>query len=258
MGFDGIDLTVRPKGHVLPERVSEDLPLAAEIFKKAGLKIYMITTSINNADDPVTTNILKTASSLGIRHYRMDWFNYEEEKSIEENLVRIRIQMEKLALLNEKYSIFGEYQNHSGTYFGASVWDLYEVLNEIRSPWLGSQFDIMHAMVEGANSWKTRLKLIKPYIHSLDMKDFIWLKEKEKWTAEPRPLGDGMINFPEYLTLLKQYEIAGPVSLHFEYPLGGAETGANSITIPKEEFLFFIQKDLKELKKKFSAAGLSS
>lgn len=24
MGFDGIDLTVRPKGHVLPERVAED------------------------------------------------------------------------------------------------------------------------------------------------------------------------------------------------------------------------------------------
>src|SRR2546423_1681783 len=26
MGFDGIDLTVRPKGHVLPERVETDLP----------------------------------------------------------------------------------------------------------------------------------------------------------------------------------------------------------------------------------------
>ena len=26
LGFDGIDLTVRPEGHVLPERVEEDLP----------------------------------------------------------------------------------------------------------------------------------------------------------------------------------------------------------------------------------------
>ena len=25
IGFDGVDLTVRPKGHVLPERVEEDL-----------------------------------------------------------------------------------------------------------------------------------------------------------------------------------------------------------------------------------------
>ncbi len=28
LGFDGIDLTVRPEGHVLPERVEEDLPKA--------------------------------------------------------------------------------------------------------------------------------------------------------------------------------------------------------------------------------------
>src|SRR5215471_18287569 len=30
IGFDGIDLTVRQSGHVLPERVEEDLPKAAE------------------------------------------------------------------------------------------------------------------------------------------------------------------------------------------------------------------------------------
>ena len=34
MGFDGIDLTVRPKGHVLPERVETDLPKAVEAMKK--------------------------------------------------------------------------------------------------------------------------------------------------------------------------------------------------------------------------------
>ena len=28
LGFAGIDLTVRPKGHVLPERVADDLPRA--------------------------------------------------------------------------------------------------------------------------------------------------------------------------------------------------------------------------------------
>ena len=30
MGFDGIDLTVRPRGHVLPERVEDDLPRAVQ------------------------------------------------------------------------------------------------------------------------------------------------------------------------------------------------------------------------------------
>src|SRR6185369_724825 len=66
MGFDGIDLTVRPEGHILPERVTDDLPRAVEIIKKAGLDVYSIVTAISDADDPLTEKILKTASGLGI------------------------------------------------------------------------------------------------------------------------------------------------------------------------------------------------
>ena len=40
MGFDGIDLTVRPKGHVLPERVESDMPKAVEAMRKVGLILY--------------------------------------------------------------------------------------------------------------------------------------------------------------------------------------------------------------------------
>ena len=35
MGFDGIDLTVRPEGHVLPEKVILDLPKAVQAAKIA-------------------------------------------------------------------------------------------------------------------------------------------------------------------------------------------------------------------------------
>src|SRR6478736_2555231 len=86
MGFDGVDLTVRPEGHVLPERVTDDLPKAVEAVKKAGLNVFMMTTAITKADDPLTEPILKTASALGISYYRMGWINYDEKKSIEESL----------------------------------------------------------------------------------------------------------------------------------------------------------------------------
>src|SRR4051794_18536152 len=54
LGYDGIDLTVRKGGHVLPERVSEDLPKAVEAAKKAGIGIYMISTEIEDAVNPLT------------------------------------------------------------------------------------------------------------------------------------------------------------------------------------------------------------
>ena len=54
IGFDGVDLTVRPKGHVLPERVAQDLPRAVAAVRKAGLEVTMMTTGIADPADPLT------------------------------------------------------------------------------------------------------------------------------------------------------------------------------------------------------------
>ncbi|PYT32514.1 MAG: endonuclease, partial [Acidobacteria bacterium] len=48
MGFDGVDLTVRAEGHVLPERVAEDLPRAVETIRAQSLAVAMITTGLTS------------------------------------------------------------------------------------------------------------------------------------------------------------------------------------------------------------------
>src|SRR4051794_43589 len=64
-GFDGVDLTVRAGGHVLPERVASDLPRAVGAVRKAGLQVPMITAGIVDAESPHAEEILRTASVLG-------------------------------------------------------------------------------------------------------------------------------------------------------------------------------------------------
>ena len=81
MGFDGIDLTVRPKGHVLPERVESDMPKAVEAMRKVGLIPLLMTTSVQDADNITDKQVLKTAVKLGIQYYRMNWFAYPEKKA---------------------------------------------------------------------------------------------------------------------------------------------------------------------------------
>jgi L-ribulose-5-phosphate 3-epimerase len=39
LGFDGVDLTVRAEGHVLPERASQDLPRAVETIRAQGSRL---------------------------------------------------------------------------------------------------------------------------------------------------------------------------------------------------------------------------
>lgn len=256
MGFEGIDLTVRPEGHVLPERVHEDLPKAVEIIRKAGLNVYMITTAIASADEPFADTILKTAGSLGIAYYRTGWISYDEKLSMPDNLKRIQGQLTQLAALNKKYAIRGQYQNHSGANFGSPLWDLWTVLKAIDSPWIGSQYDILHATVEGANSWPLGLRLLKSYIGTMDIKDFHWVKKEGKWISETTPLGEGMVDLKRYFSLLKEHAIQGPFSVHYEYPLGGAQDGASVITIKKEEVFSAMKKDLVTLRRLLSEAGL--
>jgi len=262
IGFDGVDLTVRPQGHVLPERVEEDLPKAVEAVNKNGMKIYMITTSVTDADDPLTEKILKTAASLGIRHYRMGWGHYDVNMPVEENISMMQVKLSKLAKLNEKYSISGEYQNHSGIaregiYFGASIWDIAGVLKNIDSPWLGSQYDIYHATVEGTNAWPVGMKLISPYIRSVDIKDFKWAEKNGKWLSEAVPLGEGMVDFRKYFGFIKQYNLRVPLSIHYEYPLGGAENGANVLSVKRDDVISAMTKDLTTLRKYLTEANLS-
>jgi sugar phosphate isomerase/epimerase len=247
IGFTGIDLTVRPNGHVLPERVATDLPKAVAAVRKAGLEVTSITTTITEATDPYTEPILSAAQKLGIQYYRLNWFDYEQSMSIRDNLTLIRERMKKLAAVNEKYQIHGAYQNHAGTSFGASIWDMYEVLKDFDPQYLGCQYDVRHAIVEGSNSWVNDLKLIHPYVRTTNIKDFQWTKKDNKWQAESVPLGEGMVDFKKYFELIRLYDVKGPVCMHFEYPLGGADQGARSISITREKVMQSMRQDLSNL-----------
>jgi sugar phosphate isomerase/epimerase len=248
LGFDGIDLTVRPDGHVLPERVAEDLPKAVEAIEKAGLKVYTIVTNIKTAGEKDAEPILKTASALGIKYYRTAWFNYDKALSVPANIRAINKQLGSLAALNKKYGMHGGYQNHSGDLFGASQWDLWLSLEGLDPNHIGCQYDVRHATTEGADTWPVTLDLLKAYSKTINIKDFYWERKGDKWQVKSVPLGEGMVDFKKYFGLLKQYRINGPMSLHCEYPLGGAEDGARKLTISKDEFLAALKKDLAKLR----------
>ena len=113
IGFDGVDLTIRPNGHVTPEKVEEDLPKAAEYCKQAGIEIVMLSAAISNISQPFTEKILKTAASLGIKHYRMDWYYYNPGISIEQNYADFKARMKDLAAVNEHYGIKGSYHREA-------------------------------------------------------------------------------------------------------------------------------------------------
>jgi sugar phosphate isomerase/epimerase len=247
IGFDGVDVTVRPKGHVLPERVEDDLPKVVEALSKAGLSPQMMTTAVQDAGNNTDKKLLETAAKVGIQFYRMNWFNYPEGKSIPEAIEEFKTKLQGLSQLNKNLRLTGCYQNHSGNLAGASLWELWEILKKADHQHMGVQYDIRHAVVEGGLSWQNGLRLIASHIKTLAIKDFIWVNKNGKWGVENVPLGEGMVDFKTYFQMLKHNRIQVPVSLHLEYPLGGAEHGATEISVDKKVVFAAMRKDLEKL-----------
>lgn len=256
MGFDGVDLSVRPDGHVVPERVNEDLPRAVDIIRKAGLEVPMITTAITDPTDKFTEPIVKAASKAGIKYYRTGWLKYDENLGVAKSLEKYKQQIAKLAALNQKYNIHGAYQNHTGTGVGGPVWDIWHLIKDLDPKYFGCQYDLKHATVEGANSWIHGYDLLKNHIKTVDIKDVAWQKKGDKWQPVIVPLGEGMADYKTFLGLLRRDNYAGPMSIHYEYPLGGAETGKKQITVAPEVVFTAMKRDLETLRGMLKQANL--
>ncbi|NND08198.1 MAG: sugar phosphate isomerase/epimerase [Saprospiraceae bacterium] len=250
MGFDGIDLTVRPKGHVEPERVEEELPRAVAAIKDAGIRADMMVSRITDADTEVHRRVIKTAAAEGIRYYRMGYLSFHEDRSIPASLEAYHEAMIRLAEFNKSTGISGAYQNHAGMRVGAEMWDLYHLMKDIDPDLLGIQYDVRHAMVEGGTSWQNGLRLIEDQVTSIVLKDYLWKQIDGQWKVVNVPLGEGMVDWPSYFKLLKQKQIHVPVTIHYEYDLGGVEHGAHELHgMTQDEVLSKMKKDLELAKK---------
>jgi sugar phosphate isomerase/epimerase len=223
IGFDGIDITVRKGGHVEPERVRQELPVLVAIIRKHGLEVPMITTDIVDTATPYTEDILRTMQELGIRDYRWGGYKYAGNAPIIAQLEAMRPRVAKLAALNARYQACAMYHTHSGIdLVGASFWDLHTLLDGIDPKAAGVNFDIGHATVEGGlGGWINNFRVTSDHLRGIAVKDFLWGKDaKGSWQPQWKPLGQGMVRFPDFFRMVAASSFDAPLQVHFEYEMG--------------------------------------
>ena len=249
-GVDGLDLTVRPKGSVLPEKVAEDLPVVAEMAKNNGLFLEMMVSNITSDKTPYAKNVLKIAAQHGIKHYRMGYFRYNDDEKAKETIAHAQTQIQSLIEINAQYGIQGGYQNHTGNYFGAPLWDLIGVLEKVASPWISSQFDIYHAYSEGYRSWEVGMEIMASKIGSLAIKDFTWEINNGQAKIKKVPLGQGVVDLDGFFKNIKNMNITAPITLHIEYPL--LEKYEENLSLIEKQKIIVgkIQNDVQFIKSK--------
>jgi sugar phosphate isomerase/epimerase len=233
VGWDGIECGVRNKaGHILPERVEEDLPKMVEALKKRGKTVEIVTTEIVKLD-PLAEKILRTCAKLGIKKYRFGFSKYAKDKPVADTVREQGAALKDLAAFNAEAGVQGGWQNHSGAdYVGAPIWDVWTMIRDLDPKHIGVCFDIGHATLEGGLSWPIQARLMEPFYVAVYLKDFRWEKTEKGWQPLWCNFGEGSVQ-RSFLTNLKTTGFAGPLSQHHEYKSLG--TGAEMIANMKKD-----------------------
>ena len=113
MGLRGLEATIRPTGHILPENAAKEIPGMLKALQAAGLDTVIAATRLIEADSK-TSDFLKILRDNGITKYRTEYFYYTKEDDPIAQMRAFREKALKLAELNASLGMEGIYQLHSG------------------------------------------------------------------------------------------------------------------------------------------------
>jgi L-ribulose-5-phosphate 3-epimerase len=247
IGFDGVDLTVRSGGHVLPAKAAVDLPKAIEAIKSHGVAVPMVTTELKSANDPTARPLLQAAARSGVRYFKTGYWHYSASGDVRAEVAATGKDLEGLAALARELGIEMGFHNHAA-YVGAALWDIAPSIDRLDPKWAGYYFDPRHAVAEGGGgAWKSAANLAMTRLKMVAVKDFYWKKSEKGWVIQDCPIGEGQVDWAWIGKALRAASFAGPISVHLEYEIPGATAAERT-----RSTLELARKDLAFVRKAFA------
>lgn len=224
IGLDGLDLTVRPKGHILPENAEKELPAACKAAQEADVKILFLTTMIDEPDKNAE-RILATAQEQGIDRVKIGYYRYQPFGTLAQQLKETTKKIGKVAKLCQKYEILPCVHVHSNAFIPSHGTQLYQLIQDYSPQEVGAYVDMLHMVKEGSgDGWRQGLDLLAPWIALCAVKNFSWERGEgrdkqghQKWEVKTVPVADGISPIPQYVDTLRKLGYEGIFSLHSEY-----------------------------------------
>ena len=254
LGFAGVDLTVRPGGHVLPERVEADLEPAVELLRDKGLEVPMLTTALESPADPTAEPIFEAAAACGVTKLKLGYWPVPRFGALRDLIADARQRLLGLNALAEKYGVSANIHTHSGDFLSAQAGVVWMLIEPFDPACMGAYPDLCHLGLEGSRSgWKQALDLFGDRINIVGVKNAGLFQERDAagtvhWQAKLVPVSEGLTPFPEAFSCLHQLGFDGPCSFHSEYK--GSFSFKDMTT---EELIEQTRKDLDYVKGVLSA-----
>lgn len=217
LGFDGIDLLIRPGCTLAPDTVT-DLPRVVEEFGSHGVPVSMVTTDLTDPDVYPVEAVLGACADAGISLVRLGYWSYDGSApylAVREQADR---DLDRLAEHAEHFGVRLAIQLHGGTIHSSG--GLTRTLLERHDPSLVAAYPDPgnQAVQDGREDWRLTFDLLEPWMACVGVKNGGWFVDVDKgWRSEWLGLSDGMVPWRDIAGWLHAHAFEGPLTLHSHY-----------------------------------------
>jgi sugar phosphate isomerase/epimerase len=279
-------------GHIDPERVTTELPAFVATMQKHGLRVKQVRGGNQTDVNAAVENMVGAMGQSGATHYWIGTDSYDLTRPILPQLDTIKAKVERFVRLNEAHGTTLMYHTRAGaSSVGSVVWDLLYVMKDFDPRYVGFHWDTGHMALHGP-MWETLMRTAGPYVVAMSWKDRSWQPAAPGgrgdegggdppagrgggrggraapsepagnapgrgggWTSPMVPMGSGLVDVYRYATVMRDIGFDGPMELQVEYPLGGAEAGRDTITLPREQVIDAMRRDVQAIREAFDQSG---
>jgi sugar phosphate isomerase/epimerase len=212
LGFDGIELPVRPGFQVEPGNVKTGLPEAVKILKDCGVAVC----SIAGPTDPAT---IAACAESGVHIIRVCESTKPGAYLAEE--ARLQKQFDQLARVLDEYGVTLGIQNHCG-HGVANAMQLRSLLGKFNPRNIGAVWDAAHNALNGEEP-EDAIDIIYSHLCMLNLKNAYWKrKDNDKadhaeWKSYWCGGREGLASWPRVAAELKKRDWSGIICLTAEY-----------------------------------------
>ena len=218
LGFDGVELPVRPGYQVPPEKVTEGLPEAAKIFADRGVKIGTIA-------GPTDEKTIAACAEVGVPIIRI-MAPIPKDTNYLAAIENYQRQWDALIGLLDRHGVAVGVQNHNGRCV-ANAAQLRHAIGKYDPKHICTVWDAAHNSLEGERV-DMALDTIWSHLRVVNLKSAFWKlttppeANVAQWSVYWTTGRCGRTNWPWVAKELKDRGFAGDVCLTAEYSDHGA------------------------------------
>jgi sugar phosphate isomerase/epimerase len=222
LGFDGIDVIVRPGHPVNPANVKTALPKAVAAWKAEGLTCPMATAPVTlvNPDASEVEPLYAGCAAAGVPRVKIGFFPFTPGDEYWALVDAARKALEGFARVGETCGVQTVYQVHSGPVLGSNCAGLMHLLRGLDPRWVGAYPDLGHMVLDGED-YPMGLAMLGAHLSIVGIKDAYHAPQPagSEPPFVPRfvKVGSGAVNWRRALGALKELGFDGDFSVHTEY-----------------------------------------